>query len=277
MTELFDRRATITVGTLQIAASQKPGLRCTFEIEKTLNPKPNKATVSIYNLTESHRAEIEAFDSVPVQIEAGYKDTTSVLFLGDLRTAGSFRSSHDIVTTIASGDGEKALKTARINASYQKTKPTDALLRDLAKALGVKPGNLDKAVLRFRQTLNTSPFSKGTVLSGSAASEMTRVCRSLNLEWSVQDGALQILEYGQTAAGTTAVMCSARTGMIGSPTVDGKGVLSVRMFLNKETFPGRLLVLDAERLKGQFRITDTRHAGDTHGNEWCVDIKAKRY
>jgi hypothetical protein len=278
MGELFDRRATLTVGTIQIKAYEDPraALRFRFEVEKTLDPKPNKATVTIYNLNPTHGQALEGFDEVPVQIEAGYKDAKEVLFLGNLRTSGSQDVLPDTLTTIASGDGEKAMRTARVQATFAKTKPTDAVLRELARALGVQPGNLDKAVVRLKTALNTGPFSKGTVLSGSASREMTRVCGSLGLEWSIHNGALQILERGQVLQ-DRAILCSPLTGMLGSPTIDGKGVLTTRMLLATNVFPGRLLQLDSFRLKGGFRIIETKHTGDTHGSDWYVDIKAKRY
>lgn len=279
MTELFDRRASLTVGTMLVRAfgdDGTAGLRFTFEVKRTLDPKPNTASITIYNLNPDHRQELERYAEIPVQIEAGYKEGSEVLFLGNLRTAGTQRVPPDWITTIASGDGEVALRKARVQATFAKTKPTDSVLRELAKALGVKPGNLEKAIVKFKTSLNTSPFSMGTVLSGSASREMTRVCRSLGLEWSVQSGELQILERGQ-ATSPDAIWCSQEHGMLGSPTIDGKGVLTVRMLMTPGAFPGRILALDAARLKGNFRITETTHKGDTTGGSWEVEIKGKRY
>jgi hypothetical protein len=275
MSKLFDRRATLTIDTIQI--NYPAGLRFAFEVERTLLAKPNKSKITIYNLTDEHAAQLEQFDSVPVQLDAGYKDATATIFLGSLRTSGTHRQGPDLLTEIASADGKEAHRKARVKATIAKTATTDAVLREVAKALGVGEGNLNQAATKLKFALSTgNVFSRGTVLSGSASREMTRVCRSLGLEWSIQNGALQIVERGKALAGT-AVLVSEATGMIGAPTVDGMGVLSFVSLLNAEIFPGRLMVLKAERLQGQYRIEECQYSGDTHTNSWQVACKAKRF
>jgi hypothetical protein len=282
MTVLFDRRARLTIGTIEIAfpdpnSSTKQGLRFTFDIERTLTPKPNKASFQVYNFNEEHRKELEGLDAVPVECAAGYADEEpGVLFLGNLRACPSTWTGTDWITQIGAGDGEQAIRTSRVSASFAKTAPTESVLRDLARALGVKEGNLNQAVMKLRAALNTGPFSKGTVLSGSAAREMTRVCRSLDLEWSVQNGALQILPRTQALAGS-AIVVSPRTGMIGAPTIDGKGVASFSTLLIKDLAPGRIVVIESKHLTGQFRVEECKYSGDTMSQAWRIDVKAKRY
>ena len=93
MALLFDRRAKLTIGTIQISVpgpseTTKQGLRFTFDVERTLQPRPNKALIQVYNLNPDHRAELEGYVEVPVQLEAGYADEEpGVLFLGSLRTS----------------------------------------------------------------------------------------------------------------------------------------------------------------------------------------------
>lgn len=274
---LYGRAYRITVGTLEIDSSKAlVPLSVQFSVKKNLKPEPNKAEISIVNLKEDHRTQIDQAGSVPVKIEAGYKGHMSMLFLGDLRTSISVRNGPDFITSVASGDGEKAIRTARVNKSIKKGTPIDDVLKTAARAIGVSDGNLNQAVAQLKFSTVGSLFAEGTVLSGNAAREMTALCRSVGMSWSVQNGKLQLLPIGQ-ALKAEAIKCSATTGMIGSPSVDNKNVLSVRMLMAPDIEPGRLLVLDSLYLKGNYRIEETTHAGDYRGNDWYVDIKGQRY
>lgn len=119
-------------------------------------------------------------------------------------------------------------------------------------------------------------FSDGAVVSGSAFREMNFICSSLGLSWSIQDGKLQIIQLGKALDGK-AILLSASTGMIGSPTVDTDGVLTVTMLLAPDVFPGRKLVLDSQRLKGQYRIEVCEYQGDTYEKDWYIKLTGKRY
>lgn len=269
-TELFQRAATLTIGAIEITA-----LRFAFAVSASVKPQPNKATIRVWNMNPDHRSQIEGAGVLPVRLDAGYIGGTQTIFLGDLRTCPTTREGPDLITTVESGDGERAIRTSRVKVSAAKGTTVDQILRDVASAIGVAPGNLADATKKLKAA-GLGIFPAGTVLTGSAAREMTHLCKGLGLEWSVQKGALQILERGKAVAGE-AILMSKKTGMIDAPTVDNKGVLSVSSLLNPEIFPGRLLVLEGDRLKGQYRIEECAFQGDTHGSEWRVDMKAARY
>lgn len=269
------------MGTIGIDAGDvagRPGLRFEFRTERSIRPEPNKAQIRIFNLNPAHRASLEALGVVPVQLEAGYADGLQTLFLGDLRAGVTVRDGADLVTVLEAGDGAAAVRTSRVSIPVPPGTSTDRVLRDVATAVGVSPGNLDDAARKIKSKFPGTGgiFPAGTVLTGSAAREMTRICRSLGLEWSIQQGKLQILERGQALAGA-AVKLSKTTGMLDAPCLDSKGVLAVSALLSAEFFPGRLLVLDADRIQGQFRIVQCSDQGDTRGGDWRTDISAERY
>lgn len=271
--DLFGRVAILTIGTLEIRDN-----RIGFSVEASIKPQPNKATIQVYNLNPDHRSQIEQLGSVPVRLDVGYEGGTQTIFLGNLRTCPTVKDGPDLITVVESGDGERAVQTARVSVSVAKGTNTDKVLRDVALAIGVDAGNLDDAARKIRTAFPGAGgiFPAGTVLTGSAAREMTAICKSLNLEWSIQKGKLVILERGKALEGE-AVALSKYTGMIGSPTVDNKGILSVSSLMNPEIFPGRLLVLDGDRLQGQYRIEDCTYVGDTRTNDWRIDMHGKRY
>lgn len=268
---LFNRSIRVVVNTIEIR-----DLDMSFKVSKSLKPEPNKAELRIYNLNEEHRSALEQTQTARVLVEAGYESGTSVLFLGDLRTTRSVTEGPSIVTALSSGDGEKAIQTARVSASLAKNSTPEQVLRTICEAMGVDTGNLNQAVNALRSAGISNHFAEGCVLSGSAYREMNAICKSVGLTWSIQDGKLQILPLRQALQGS-AVLLSPQTGLIGSPTVDNKGVMSCRMLMAPDVFPGRLLVLESARLRGQYRIEACDYTGDTRGQDWYIDLQAKRW
>lgn len=269
--KLFGHKIRVVVDTIDIN-----GLDVSFAIKKSLKAEPNVCDLKIINLNRTHRSAIEQMKTAKVSVEAGYKEGTSVLFVGDLRTSLSVREGPDYITSLSSGDGEKAVQTARVNISVQKNTKTSDVVRQVAKALGVGDGNLDSAVARLNSSGIGDLFSEGTVITGSASREMTNICRSCGLTWSIQDGKLQLLPL-RTYLDGQAIVLSPNTGLIGSPTVDNDGVMTARALLIPDVIPGRKIVLQSERLQGQYRIEECAYSGDTAGQDWYVEVRGKRY
>lgn len=278
MTILFDRRATVTVDTIQFDA-----LDFAFRVEKSLKPAPNTCELTIWNLNQDHIGQLEelkpkakqATQGIPCKIDAGYKDATSLIWLGDLRTVETRREGPDWITTLTSGDGEKAWQHARQHISYGPKTPIETVLRAIARELGVGAGNIGKFVHRLK-IAGSAIFPAGIVLSGPVQRQLVDFARSADLEVSIQDGALQFLDRGQALAGRSLVLKSG-TGLLDSPSVDNEGVLSARIQMIEDIRPGMVVVLDAERIKGNYRIEEAAWIGDTSGSEWSIELTASRY
>lgn len=276
---LFGRRCRVVVDTIEVVPLEvdpAKALTVRFKIDKSLAATPNKSEIHVVNMNPEHRALVEAVPQVPVLLEAGYEEGSSVLFLGKLRTARSVKDGGDWITSLSSGDGELAYQKGRVSVPIKKGTPTDVGLREIVKALGVAEGNLKDAVNKIKSNALGQMFAAGTVFHGQAAREMTSVCRSCGLTWSIQDGKLQFLGLREALAGE-AILLSASTGLVDSPTVDPKGVMKCRMLLAPDVFPGRLLVLQSLAVEGQYRIEKTTHTGDTAETDWFVDIEGRRY
>jgi hypothetical protein len=284
---LFGRVWRVVIGA-QIGAI-RAGLRVDdhrshFQIEKSLKPEPNTCTLQVWNLSRAQRAQIEELRpkkgdtrGIPILIEAGYKDKgPQQLWLGDVRTVSTERDGGDWITTLESGDGEKAGQNARINVALGPGTTPDTALRAIVKALGVDAGNAPIVIAKLRAAGIGKLFPKRAVLSGSAADHMTNFCRSAGLEWSIQDGAIQILDVGKIAAGF-AVRLSPSTGLVGTPSVDPEGKLTCVSLIQPGFRPGSLLVLESATVRGNYRIERVSWEGDTHDTPWYAEIEASRY
>ena len=65
--------------------------------------------------------------------------------------------------------------------------------------------------------------------------------------------------------------------MIGSPTVDNKGILTVKSLIIPDLKPGAVVVVEGRRIKGNFRATKCVWSGDTAGEDWTITTEAERY
>lgn len=290
MPQLFKRLARITVGAnVSLNGSDTAGIRvekhrCSFKVEKTLKPQPNSCELKIWNLSAAQRSQIEELNpktkdlrGIPVLIEAGYEATDAhQIFLGDLRTSYSEKSGPDWITTVESGDGEKAKGTARIQVSFGPKTAAETVLRAIVKELGVGAGNLNSAVSKLKSKGVASLYQHGVTISGSASVALTNFCNSAEFDWSIQDGALQFIDKGKALAAKS-VRLSPRSGLIESPSVDPKGIVTAKALIIPEIKCGRVVVIESFSVNGSYLVQKASWEGDNFSGPWYATIEGKRY
>lgn len=285
--ELFGRKWRIQIRDLLVS-----DLRCVFHIKKTKAAKPNTCELVIYNLSPSQRMEIqgpvkrdptekplekflvEARPANFVRIEAGYESKMSQLYFGEVLDGHTEYEKTEVKTRVSSGDGETDMAKRRVNVPVGPgTTPSQAISM-LAAALGVGEGNLSNV----KSVLDTSSiaqiFETGSVFTGSAWDELQAIARAGNLEISIQDGKLMCLNRGKALA-KTAFLLNAGSGLIGTPSVDKHGTVSLKTNMLPDITPGVPIKLDAKSLKGGYVVDECEYVGDTHGPDWYIAIKAK--
>jgi hypothetical protein len=287
--QLINRSCTITVGTTQIAnIGQQIGIDVWFQVKKSLKGTPNTADLRLYGLSEATRKGLEQSTQtspspasgpgasntlVPVQIDAGYVGSTSTIFLGEMRSAQTSTDGPDTVTELTTGDGDQAAILARSTASFGAGANAYSVAQQLLRDMGCGAGN----IATVAPILKASPlFQRGVVLKGSSLDHLLDLARSCALEVTVQGGVAQWCSLGQPLGGE-AYSLSSSTGLIGSPSVDTKGTLSVEMLMAPGILPGKPIVMDALYVKGLFRICSAEWTGDTSGNDWKIALECKRY
>lgn len=267
--QLFGRIAEIVVADIEVS-----GLRVAFDIERSLARNPNKAEIKIWNLSDDTRRSIETTRRPRVRVRAGYIDGTSSIFFGGLREVRSQIEGSDIVTTLSGVDGGHQLQTARTSRSHAGGTTYADVISGLANDLRVGVGNAVEAFRERGAGAALETFFEGTVTHGPAAQELDGLVRSRNLEWSVQDESLQVLPRGRALAGE-ALVVSAATGMIGTPSISNHGVVTLETFMIPDVFPGRRISMESRFITGAFRIAKCQYVGDTHGKDWKIKIEAR--
>jgi hypothetical protein len=298
MTDRFNRAYRLIIGTTEIdaRAGANEGLRIAFEVNRDEKRTPNNVSIQVYNLPEPIFESLAAKPSVSVSLEAGYVDDVGVLFLGDLRSASTRREGPDLITTIAGGDGENAIKSARINRTFKRGTSVRDVLRGLGSALGVQAGNLNSVAL-------TGALPHARTCCGLAADELEEFCRTQGLRWSVQDSALQIRTEGEPLAETQGPLLRADSGLIGEPEVERKRftqktwpqvrppllagapvtreILKVTAsgtsLLRHDLIPGVAFRVESPRFSANLVATQTTHVGDSHGSDWFCNWSGRVY
>lgn len=272
-TTRLDMNAKASQSTDAISAAT---LRATFRVVKNLKAEPNTAEIKVWNLSRDTRAALESKKLIPILLEAGYTTTgLHAIYNGQMRNAQTVRDGAAVTTSMSTGDGEMAVSAGR--AFFQvpaKASPAQILgaVKQLWNAAGVGAGNIDQAG-------GSATFGgPARTLHGNLARVTTDVCTMQGLEWSIQDGALQFLPIGGLVKTVNAaVKLSAASGLIGSPSVDTKGIMKCKSLIQPGLMPGLPVVLDAEFVKGAYRIEEVEFTGDTWDQDWYASITGRKW
>lgn len=267
---LLGRRCRVQVDTLVIE-----GLDVEFVIE--LDAKNlGKAEIKVYNLNSEHRKQLENSKTVEVELQAGYVDQAlDRLFLGTLRDVFSMHADQDWITTLRTGDGDKAGEV-RINRSYTKGTKYSQLWKDVVQALKekIKPGNALKAFSSGEFLEGIDEVLHSEVLQGDAMKELRRLATKAGLEFSIQDNEFVVVPIGQPVQ-ASAIVLSPDTGLVGSPKKAPKGELKARSLIIPGLRPRRQVEIRSDLVRGVYVVQKVKYTGDTAGQDWYADLVCK--
>lgn len=281
MAEILTRDFLVRVPALGFGTAEiRPPLDVTFEVDKSLKHEPNTLNLSLWNIHPDTRLALESLSLKPkakglqsgnirVELEAGYKELgRPLIFRGDVRTARSQRRGNDWVTTIEGEDGGKSILAGRVSRAYPAGTPYLTVVRDCARALGLGEGNVTTAVKTAQVT------KSGLCLDGKTADELARVLVGLGLQYTVQNGVLQVQGRGMPLQ-VQAVLLSEGTGLIGDPERDADGKLYCTALCIPGLFPGGRVLLQSKLEQGLYQIQKIKYTGDLAGKDWYARMELK--
>jgi len=280
----------LTVGTTRIrhddaVAGNRP-LTIQFSVTKTLGREPNKATISVTNLSPTRRQSLEDASEPQVELVAGYQEDSShdTIFAGDAYDVYTVRTSDgvDRVTTVEAKDGGRSYRTATITSTFGPGVQLATVINACADAMGIGTGNTQSVAGAAELDSGGSILQDGIALEGPAWRALDRLCRSASLRWSVQQGVLQ-LRAARRAAETRAVRLSPGTGLIGSPSRSSidprtrKVSIETRSLLIPGIYPGRIISLESSEISGSYMCRSITYTGDSTANDWYADSILEDY
>lgn len=231
------------------------GLRVNFDVELTRDSSPNSGVIRVYGLGEDGVAFAQRDETV-VRLRVGY-DQPYLLFQGNPVDGGVKLSAEgtERVLSVEAQEGGFALKRTPISLSYSEKISLEAVARDVAEEMGLALG-------AFRFPEGELRIINGRVFNGQAGRILDQITESTGSDWSIQQGALQVLPEGEDT-GRQALKFSADNGnLIGSPRPKDEGV-EVKGLIAPSLRPGDRFVVDSRQTNGIYRARDVRHHGDS--------------
>lgn len=238
-------------------------LRIKFDIKKSRSREQNKASIEIYNLNETTRANIKD-EGVTVELFAGYANDVGLIFRGDIREVFHKKNNADMVTTVTAGDGDNALRNSNINL----TLPADASLKEQVELLAEKLEGIKKGKIVGIEGLEGN--KRATTFVGSVREELDRLAVKYDFAYTVENHVFNLVRNRQSMG--LGEVISVESGMIEAPIATDKGV-DVKTLLNNNLKCNTLFRLESKHLKRDYRVDDLSFKGDTHSSEWFSYIK----
>lgn len=276
MSVLKDRKINLQIDTIVWEGVSKPGMRIAAKVTRTLRTTTNSAQVTVYNMSPDHRNSLTKIVAPNVALTAGYEGQLTRLFVGQAVHVKHEKlvEDGDVTTTVSTTDDGLNMQLKRIKKSFPRGARAGDVLESIVKAMGIKVGNLGQAKAKLNAGKGATVYAEGVSLAGNAAVELTALCRSCGLEWSIQDGALQVLDAGK-ALDSAAILLDSSL-LIGTPSISNKGIVEFMTFLQKDFTPGRQVQIAHPFVSGVFRLEKCEYSLDTYAEDWTVRGEARR-
>ena len=271
MADQFIRRAT-----LNVHGRVLDNVDFAFRIEASLAKNQNSAEILIRNLSQDTRRFLQTrTGGVVCELHAGYasENPLPLLFLGNIRRVLSYRKEADWITEVSSGDSD-AQRAGAISFSLGPGSSFKTAVERIVSDLKGGAGNLLSAL----RGVPDKSFPDGVTVHGNGDKELEKMLRELGLEHSWQGGSVQVLKPN-TGVAQTAIVLSEDSGLLGSPelgteaTKSKPATVKVRSLLNSGLYPGRVVILRAQNLEGNYVVHRVSHDGDTADDSWFSDCE----
>jgi hypothetical protein len=278
---LFNRKFLLEIGD-QTGAQAIDTLRVSFNVERTVEPNPAKADITVYNPSETTISRAQQADSV-VRLQAGYEDSLAVIYEGRIRRTMVQHSGPDVVLTINCGDGDSAYRTSRITQSFPPNTRISKIIRAVIKTMKQKDvkikaalASLDRDLAASGHRANKQVTTKGVSLDGSSAFHLTNLLAQYDMQWDIQDGELVIAKRNEPSTQfPSAVVLRSDTGLVGAPKIGENNVLTATSLLQPGIRPLRQVKIeDSRSANGFYVVQKVKHSGDFEGNSWYTTFEA---
>lgn len=279
MSLLYGRIAQVIIGPPGKIGRLISDLKITFKVEKTSESSPNTMTLGLYNLAPATAALCKTKGNAVI-LRCGYEGNIPLVFSGDISKCTTEKSGPDVITTIEAGDGQLSLGTSNIDASFAPGATVESIFNQVVGSFGVGLGPIIG--------VPNEKVNNGMVVSGDSKKVMDDLTKKHNLEWSIQDGQVQVHPKNQPVY-STAVFLDSESGLIGSPksvkilkasqdplldpALNKDAGVQFKSLLNPKLKPGQLVKLNGVNVKGLYTVRKVTHSGDTWGTSWESDCE----
>lgn len=286
MTFRSQRLYELTVGLdgTSSAVVVTPPLRIAFSCTKTTTSSLNKMHLEVYNLTETHRRQLQRgeFDTsnarLPIALKVGYLEAIDLIFQGSVKEGVSERRGPDIVSVLDCIDGGgAALKAFTARTVLGKDLATNTLIDHLPN---IKKGKVSKR----KQT------TRPRVLVGNTL-DLIRATLDEDEDFFIDSEKVYIVKKREIL-NTVAAEVNSGTGLMSTPKKStekepvrvngedsGKTKLVTKVnfdtLMNLNVRLGGLVDIQslyAPGLNGLYKVTAITYQGDYDGSDWKQSV-----
>lgn len=269
----FSRIATVRVGKAGQTGFISKGLRTTFDITKSTKAESNKCQLSIYNLSKDYSSKITVNDGMIAELMVGYTNDVALelVFVGDIIEVSQDEHNPDKVITIDVEDGGAKIRKALLSISLD----DNATLRDIFQ-MAISQSSI-KYQSKLFEKIPDIKLKNGIAFAGYLSDLLNTIAKAYNLEWSIQNGLLQVNQYTNYITSNPVTIqnlqAPKRIYLNKSKEVDDKNFngYEIRCLLQPKIIPGGTITID----KKKFKVMNVSHSGDTHGDSWESIITVK--
>lgn len=264
-------------------------LKIAFEVNKDSTKETNKSTLTIWNLSDESRNQIEVADR-KVEIWAGYKDNSGPvrMFVGSVIEVETSADGKDVTTKLTLSDGQVAIRDSVVSVSFAPGVGGETVVKYIADGMGLP--------IEYGEDVQLSSYENGYSFVGKGGDALTAICNANGCEWSIQNEIIQIVLKG-CAKAKRGLVFAADSGLIGSPErlikapkkeakkttkrkkkvakgkVESQAGWKIKTLLAPTLLPGDAVKVESRRITGWFKVESVKHSGDTHEGDWVSEIK----
>ena len=188
----FDRQYRMTAGKpgsvgFEIGDTTPYALHIAFSIQKQELESSNTAKVQVWNLNKSHLATLEE-EGCFLTLKAGYGNTLPLILSGSVSYTRTQPDGADVMTEIEVVDGLAEIRDTWVSISYAGKVNSKKIIDDVAAQMGV--------TVTYSYNAEFADIPNGFSFVGQAKFALTKACAVSGLEWSIQNGILQVKKPG---------------------------------------------------------------------------------
>ena len=269
----FDRQYRMNAGPpgstgFEIGGTTPYSLHISFSVQKQELESSNTAKVQVWNLNKQNLATLEA-ENCFLLLKAGYGNTLPVILSGTVSHTSTRKDGSDMLTEIEVVDGLMEVRDTWVSMSYAGKVNTKKILDDTAAQMGL--------TVTYSYNATFSDIPNGFSFVGQAKNALSKACAVSGLEWSIQNGVLQIKKPGDVMNREVYVL-SPETGLIEIPERvqisssddSGKSQMGYDLvyLLNGAIGIGDYVQVQSKYLTGFFRVYSLEIDGDNLSGAW---------
>jgi hypothetical protein len=206
-------------------------LNISFKVNKSRDNKKasNKATISIWNLSEATRNKLSSKKGINVTLYVGYGEVKNLglIVQGNITRTNIERNGPDIITTLTVDENFVALNNTRVVSTLPAGKTIGDVIESIRQQMSeqsIADGGPEIVKGDYQGDRINSTLLYGRSLNGTARQALDELCLAYGLEWNLNESKLNIKdEEFKTENNPSALfIMSQESGLLSTPVAEWK-------------------------------------------------------